>query len=109
MSDLVRSGSGVGLSRLDQRISSRTLSRMQANTEIDMARIEQRAMLQVAKTDAVAFVGRAGMQAVAMVSQFEQQLGQACPMAVSRLQGIADMTAMGIAEVVADTVKVVGR
>jgi hypothetical protein len=49
------------------------------------------------------------MQAVAMMSQFEQQLGHACPLAVSRLQGIADMTAMGIAEVVADTVKVVGR
>jgi hypothetical protein len=44
-----------------------------------------------------------------MVSQFEAQLGQVCPMAVSRLQGIADMTALGIAEVVADTVRKVGR
>jgi hypothetical protein len=109
MSDLVRSGGTGGLSRLDQRTSSRTLARMQTNTDIGLARIEQAAMLQVAKADAVGFVGRAGMQAVAMVSQFEQQLGQTCPMAVSRLQGIADMTAMGIAEVVADTVKVVGR
>jgi hypothetical protein len=54
MSDLVRIGGAAGLSRLDQRISSRTLSRMQASTEIDLARIEQRAMMQVAKTDAVA-------------------------------------------------------
>jgi len=74
-----------------------------------LARIEQRAMLQVAKVDAVGFVGRAAMQAVAMVSQFEQQLGHLTPMAVTRLQGIADMTALGIAEVVADTVNKVGR
>jgi hypothetical protein len=82
---------------------------MEANTEVGLARIEQAAMTQVARADAVAFVGRAGMQAVAMVSQFEAQLGQACPMAVSRLQGIADMTALGVAEVVADTVRQVSR
>lgn len=45
------------------------------------------------------------MQAVTMVSQMEGQLGQACPLAVTRLQGIADMTALSIAQVVSDAAR----
>ena len=108
MINIVRSGGG-GLSRFEDRSSIRSLSRLEADTEIRLARIEQQAMQQVAKVDAVAYVGRSGMQAVAVVSQFEQQLGTMCPMAVTRLQGIADMTALGVAEVVADTVRRVSR
>lgn len=109
MTDLVPSAGGGLASRLEQRATSRALSRMNSETDLGLARVEQQALMQVARADAVAYVGRAGMQAVAMVSQFEAQLGQVCPMAVSRLQGIADMTALGIAEVVADTVRKVGR
>ena len=46
---------------------------------------------------------------VAMVSQLEGQLGAACPLAVSRLQGIADMTALSLAEVVSDAAQKLGR
>ncbi len=110
MTEIIRrGGTGSGLARLEQRGTARSLARLQANTEIGLASIESAAMLQVAKADAVAYVGRAGMQAVAMVSQFEQQLGTMCPLAVTRLQGIADMTALGVAEVVAETVRKVGR
>jgi hypothetical protein len=49
------------------------------------------------------------MQAVTMVSQLEGQLGQACPLAVTRLQGLADMTALSIAQVVADSARKIGR
>lgn len=109
MSSIVRSGGGSAVARMDERIASRQISRINSQTDVGLAVVEQQAMLQVARADAVAYVGRAGMQAVAMVSQFEAQLGQVCPMAVTRLQGIADMTALGIAEVVADTVAKVTR
>ena len=108
MGSIERYGS-PGLTRFEQRSSGRAMARLESSTEIGLANIEVQATLQVAKADAVAYVGRAGMQAVAMVSQFEQQLGQMCPMAVTRLQGIADMTALGVAEVVADTVRKVSR
>ena len=44
----------------------------------------------------IGFVGQQAMQAVTMVSQLEGQLGQACPLAVTRLQGIADITALSM-------------
>ena len=53
--------------------------------------------------------GPVGSKAVAMVSQMDGQLGQACPLAVTRLQGIADMTALSIAQVVADSARTIGR
>ena len=53
--------------------------------------------------------GHGTMQTVAMVSQLEGQLGMACPLAVSRLQGIADMTALSLAEVVSDAARKMGR
>ena len=45
------------------------------------------------------------MEATALVSDWEQQLGHLSPMAVGRLQSIADLTTLGLAEVVADTVR----
>lgn len=108
MSDLIPSTQGLA-TRIEQRSTARAVARIQSGTDVGLARVEQQAIMQVARADAVAYVGRAGMQAVAMVSQLEAQLGQVCPLAVTRLQGIADMTALGIAEVVADTVRKVRR
>ena len=52
---------------------------------------------------AMAYIGRQGLQAVALMSELEGKLGQLCPLAVSRLQAVADMTALSVAEVVADS------
>lgn len=73
-----------------------------------LARLEVQAQMESAKAHAVGYVGQQAMQAVTMVSQMEGQLGQACPLAVSRLQGIADMTALAIAQVVADSARKLG-
>lgn len=93
------------LDRAEARATSRELARLDHQTTVQLAGIEQAADLQAAKADAVAYVGRRGMQAVALVSDLEGKLGQLCPLAVSRLQGIADMTALSIAEVVVDSAR----
>lgn len=87
------------------RTASRFELRTQAQTRMALARIEQAADLQAARVEAVAYVGKQGLQAVAFVSQVEQQLSQLVPLATGRLQAIADITALGVAEVVADTVR----
>lgn len=107
MSELMRTA-GLPLARFEQRSVGRAVARTQANTEVSLARIESQTLQQVAKVQAVGYVGQQAMQVVTMVSQMEQQLGAACPMAVTRLQGIADMTALSVAQVVADTARRLG-
>lgn len=89
-----------GLSRRE----AKQLGQLQAQSRYGLAQIEATADLQAAKTDGVAYVGRRAMQNVALLSQLEVQLAQTVPAAVSRLQAIADITAMGLSEVVIDSV-----
>lgn len=93
----------------EDRALGRHLSVLDRSKTIGLAKIEQQAELESAKAHAIGYVGQQAMQAVTMVSQMEGQLGQACPLAVSRLQGIADMTALSIAQVVADSARRIGR
>lgn len=97
-----------GLERRESRALSRNLSAIEMSRSVNLAKIELQAQIEVAKVHAVGYVGQQAMQAVAMVSQMEGQLGQACPLAVTRLQGIADMTALSVAQVVADTARKLG-
>ena len=89
--------------------NARALARMESETTMGLARIEQQTMLQVGRADAITYVGRSAMNDVALLSEHEAKLAQLCPMAVTRLQGIADTAALGIAEVVADTPRKVNR
>jgi hypothetical protein len=87
------------------RAASRFEQRTYVQTRMALAQIEQAADLQAARVEAVAYVGKQGMQAVAFVSQVEQQLAQLVPLATGRLQALADITALSVAEVVGDTVR----
>ena len=102
-------GNNGYLARREDRALGRQLARMEQHSAVGMARIELQAQLESTKAHAVGYVGQQAMQAVTMVSQMEGQLGQACPLAVTRLQGIADMTALSIAQVVADSARRIGR
>ena len=77
-----------GSSRAVSRQTGRTLARIEGGTSIDIARVEARADVQTAQIDAVAAVAQRAMQGVAFLSQMEGQLGQAVPLAVSRLQAV---------------------
>lgn len=81
----------------------RSLARIEGNTSLDIARVEARADIQNAQVEAMAAVTQRGLQGVAFISQVEQQLSQTVPLAASRLQGIADIGALGISQVVMDT------
>lgn len=111
MSNLIPSSGGPGsyMTRREDRLVGRQISRLELSKEIGLARIEQEAQIEAAKAHAVGYVGQQAMQAVTMVSQMEGQLGQVCPLAVTRLQGLADMTALSIAQVVADSARKIGR
>lgn len=91
------------------RSASRQISGLELRKEVEIAEIEAQAQIESVKAHAVGYVGSQAMQAVTMVSQLELQLGQACPLAVTRLQGIADMTALSIAQVVMDSARKLGR
>ncbi len=96
---------GGSVRPFQSRQVSHQLGRLQAGTELELARLESRAEIEATRASAVAYVGKRAMQEVTMVSQLEQQLGALCPMAVSRLQAIGDLTAMAMAEVVVDAAR----
>ena len=107
MTDLERYGGG--LARRESRAVSRQLAQMGTRAQIALGRIEIEADLQAARVHSVAYVGKQAMQATAIVSELEGQLGQMVPRAKGRLQGIADITTLGLAEIVADTVRKVSH
>lgn len=103
-----RSLSGL-VERRESGVLRRNMAGLERSKVLGMARIEVQAELQATKVHAIGYVGQQAMQAVTMVSQLEGQLGQACPLAVTRLQGIADMTALSMAQVVAETTRKIER
>lgn len=104
MSSLIPSHQSPGglIQSRDERVLSRQLAHLERGRTVGIARLEVAAQVEAARVHAVGYVGQQAMQSVAMVSQLEGQLGQICPLAVSRLQGIADITALSIAQVVSD-------
>lgn len=91
--------------RSESRQVNRTLGTLDAQTRLEAAHIKQAAELQAVRAHAVAYVGKRAMHDVALLSQLEHQLSALVPMAAGRLQAIADMTSLGVAEVVSDTVR----
>jgi hypothetical protein len=93
---------GAGL--VQSRQLGRALARIEDNTAIQVAQVDAVADIQAAQVDAVTAVGQRAMQGVAFVSQLEQSLGQAVPLAVTRLQAVGDVTTLALTQVVTDTV-----
>lgn len=108
MSNLTPYSPGSPVRLRDWRLA-RQVAALEGSTFLGKARIQQSAELEATKVQAVGFVTMQGLQTVTMVSQMEGLLGQACPLAVTRLQGIADTGALAIAQVVADSVREVAR
>jgi hypothetical protein len=81
---------------------SSSTSRLPVSTNRALARLQQQAIVSAAKVQAQAYVGREALFAVADLSELEGQLAQLCPLATSRLEVIANMTAIGIARTVSE-------
>jgi hypothetical protein len=89
----------------DARQVGRELSRLEGYGRLELARIDQEAELQAERLSAVAYVGKRAIHEVTMLSQLEVQLSALVPAATPRLQGIGDLTALAMAEVVSETVR----
>ena len=87
------------------RGTERQIAKLQRRSLVGLARIGVVAAEQAAKVQTVACVSRRALFETALVMQTEQSLGALVPMSVSRLQAIADIATLGIAEVVSDTVR----
>ena len=96
---------GGGLARRESRLVGRELSRLEGLGRVELARINLQTDLQAERVAAIGYVGKRAMHEVALVSQLEQQLSALVPMATGRLQALGDMTALGMADVVSDTVR----
>ena len=94
-----------GLARRESRQVSRELSRLDAHGQIELARVNQQADIQAERVAAVGYVGKRALHEMAMLSQLEVQLSTLVPSAMPRLQGIADLTALAVADVVSETVR----
>jgi hypothetical protein len=96
---------GGGLAKRQSRALSRELSRLDSHGRYELARIGQEADLQAERIAAVGYVGKRAMHEMAMVSQLEVQLSSLVPAATCRLQGLGDLTALAMADVVGETVR----
>jgi hypothetical protein len=76
---------------------------------LELARIDQESELQAERLSSIAYVGKRAMHELTMLSQLEVQLSALVPTATPRLQGIGDLTALAMADVVSDTVRKVNR
>jgi hypothetical protein len=103
MSDLVPSLGG--LPKRQSRVVSRELARIEEQGRLQLARIDQQAELQAERVSAIAYVGKRAMHEVTMLSQLEVQLAALVPGAAGRLQGIGDVTALAVADTVAETIR----
>ena len=96
---------GGGLARHELRSVGRELSRLDGRGRVEMARINQQADLQAERLAAVGYVGKRAMHEVTMLTQLEVQLSALVPSAMPRLQGLGDLTALAMADVVSETVR----
>jgi len=96
---------GGVLARRESRAVSRELSRLDGRGRMEMARINQQADLQAERLAAIGYVGKRAMHEVTLLTQLEVQLSGLVPTAMPRLVGIGDITALAMADVVADTIR----
>lgn len=103
MSEILPFGGGVA--KRDSRQVRRELAQMDARGQVELARINQQADLQAERLAAIGYVGKRAMHEVTMLSQLEVQLSALVPSATPRLQGLGDLTALAMADVVGETVR----
>lgn len=93
----------------DARRLGRELSRVQAGTAIDVARIDAAVQRREAVVDGVTTVAARAMQHVSVVAQAEQQMAMTTPSASGRLAAIADAHALAMTGIVMDTERALRR
>lgn len=84
------------------RTHGRQLDRIDAQTDIELAIVQQTVETEAAKLDGALRVAGKAAQGVAVLSQIEQQLTETVPTATSRVAFVVDRTVLEIGEMVTD-------
>lgn len=82
---------------------TRTVARLATDVTISTAVVQAKAEVEATVVDALSALTLKAMQDVALISQVEQSLAQTVPHASGRLATIADLAAVQIASVVANS------
>lgn len=104
MSNLVPRSNGA-MSKRQARYLGGQLARIDTEGLVEAAEINKEAGLQAERIRALGYVGKTAMHEVTMLSQLEQQLAGIVPSAAGRLQGLDDLAALAMADVLTDTVR----
>ena len=80
----------------------RSLDRIDRQTDIQLALVQQEVETETAKVDGALRVAGKAAQGVAVLSQIEQQLTETVPTATSRVAFVVDRTVLEIGEMVSD-------
>jgi len=89
----------------EPKATGRELAQVERARRVGLAVIDQVADHQTARVDAVAYVGVRAMNRAAQVVEIASQLSTLVPEAAQQLQGLANVVALGMAEVVSDTAR----
>lgn len=73
-----------------------------ATTRRALTQMQQAVVINTARVQAQAYLGREALFAVADLSELEGRLASLCPLATSRLEAIANISAMSIARTLSD-------
>ena len=102
MSNLPAISNRASQSRIEKRQAERQLAQQRFDTQLARDQIKATSEIEGARVDAVTYVGKRAMMNAALMSQLEASLVGVVPLAVSRIQGLADITALSLAEVVTE-------
>ncbi|MGA8726011.1 MAG: hypothetical protein WB565_13315 [Acidimicrobiales bacterium] len=80
----------------------RSLERIDRQTDVQLALVQQQVETETAKVDGALRVAGKAAQGVAVLSQIEQQLTETVPTATSRVAFVVDRTVLEIGEMVTD-------
>jgi hypothetical protein len=95
---------GPAVGRGATRQVGRTLSRIEANTSTQIARVESRADIQSAKIDAATAISQRALQSVAYLGAVEMQLAESCPSALARLGQVGSTASLAVQQILMDSV-----
>lgn len=74
-------------------------------TDAQEAMVSMIAAVQTRRLRAMGCTGRTALSEIARTSQAEQTLGTLVPLAVTKLEGVSNLVAVGLAQIVQDTIE----
>lgn len=97
------------LTRAQMKVERRELAQMDAELRLELGRVERVAQLDEERIRSVEWLGQVAMNAAARLSMHEARLAQAMPSCLPRVNGMANIAVLSIAEILQDSARRVSR